>query len=441
MSLVTLRNKINSLPHVPGVYLFKNSRGVVLYVGKAKNLCNRVGSYLHIKPEFSQKTQVLVQETTKLSYIEVTSEFEALILEAALIKKHKPKYNIVLKDDKSYLYIAVRLEKVRIADKEIALSKVITLRKPDIHLKDAVFGPYQNAHTARQLLKILRRHFPFRDCASSKFQRYQKLNAPCLYGHLGLCSVPCAGRIGIAEYRKDIRTIARLLRGPSGGLVTFLQKRMRYYSKERRYEEAARYRDLSQSLKFVFQNIHSPEQYMENPRLVEDLAQSALKVLTKELPFIADLPSRIECYDIAHISGKEAVGAMVVATGGRIDKREYRKFKIRLKNTADDLGMLKEVLSRRFKRSDWIFPDLVVLDGGRGQVSAISALFMNMGIDIPVVGLAKRFEKIVYKKDTEFVELELPRDNEGLQLLMRFRDEAHRFAQAYHHKLRTTTGS
>ena len=188
-------------------------------------------------------------------------------------------------------------------------------------------------------------------------------------------------------------------------------------------------------MEYVRTNPSSADKYIENPNFVEDLANDAIQEIQDALPHLSKLPKRIECYDISNISGKEAVGSMVVATKGQIDKSQYRKFRIKFKATPDDFEMMSEVLTRRFN-NDWPMPDLVVLDGGKGQVSAVLEIAQKMNIQIPIVGLAKKKETIVYKETSEFIELNLPKNNEGLKLLIKLRDEAHRFAQAYHHNLR-----
>lgn len=210
---------------------------------------------------------------------------------------------------------------------------------------------------------------------------------------------------------------------------------MRYHSKNQRFEEAAKFRDSISKFNYVRQDFKSAGKYLDNPYLVQDTREQSLKELMTVIPSLKDLPRRIECYDISNISGKDSVGSMVVSIDGEITKREYRRFKVRSKATPDDFAMMEEVLTRRL-RQDWDVPDLIVVDGGKGQVSAAIAAMTKLNVDIPLIGLAKKFETIVYFEDSEFVEIVLPRDNTGLQLLQRLRDEAHRFAQAYHHKLR-----
>ncbi len=436
--------KVNNLPKSSGIYKFINSEGVVIYIGKAKNLKSRVNSYFNTGIDKLSKTGILVSQIADLEYIETISELEALILEAELIKKHRPKYNIVLKDDKSYLYIVIRNEKVEINGKKVKLPKILSVRATDVYEDDIVFGPYPNTNTARYILRTIRRIFPYRDCSVSKFNRYKRINRPCLYGYIGVCQAPCVGRITPQKYRTEIKRIESLLSGESSKITWDLERKMKAASKNQDFEKAAWYRDILEKFKYVRNTTRSPESYIENPYLVQDIREKSLQELSDNIEILSDIPERIECYDISNLSGTDAVGSMVVALDGVIQNSEYRRFKIKRKKTPDDFDMMNEVLGRRLKREistvhkvkKWGMPDLIVVDGGKGQVSAAIKVLDKLNLNIPVIGLAKKHEIIVYFYNEEFVELELPRDNEGLKLLQRLRNEAHRFAQAYHHKLR-----
>ena len=225
----------------------------------------------------------------------------------------------------------------------------------------------------------------------------------------------------------------------------YLSKKMQVASKKKDYESAARYRDLLKKFKYITTNFKTAYQYIENPHLLDDIATQSLLELKNNIPILKNVPTRIECYDIANLSGKEAVGSMVVATNGHLDKSEYKKFRIKLKNTPDDYFMLQEVLSRRLnhevkdtKLKNWGMPDLLVIDGGKGQVSSIVQVMDNFDFDIPIIGLAKKFETIIYKDiNDDFVEIKLDKSNQGLKLLIKLRDEAHRFSRRYHHYLRS----
>jgi excinuclease ABC subunit C len=421
-----LKEKVGSLPRLPGCYLFKDNRERVIYVGKAKSLRDRVGSYFNTKVEVNTKTYALIQRINDIDFVEAGSDIEALILEAELIKKHRPKYNISLKDDKSYLYIVIRAGKLPI---------VLTARKSDIMPKDAVFGPYPDGATAKYVIHTVRKIFPFRDCSSTKFSRYKKQEKPCLYGHIGLCQAPCVFE-DVRKYKQSINHLKKLLSGRGLKVLKDLKREMKIASEKQKYEEALSYRNLIQKFEYIREKHNPVQEYLENPYLLEDRALESLESLKNSLEVLKDLPKRIECYDVSNISGKEAASSMVVATNGRIDKSQYKKFKIKLKSTPDDFGMLQEVLRRRLKRNDWPHPNLIVVDGGKGQVSAILDVMNELKIFVPLLGLAKKFETIVYKKDGEFVEKRLPSSDPGLKLLVQLRDESHRFAQRYHHLLR-----
>lgn len=426
------------MPHNPGIYKFFNSDGQIIYVGKAKSLVSRVGSYFQSNLK-DGKTRQLVENVCDVQFIEVFSELEALILEAELIRKFRPKYNISLKDDKSYLYIVIR--------KEGDFRKVLTARRNDIIRGDLCFGPYPDSYTAKYIVRSVRRIFPFRDCSVSKFKKYQKLGSPCLYGHIRLCLAPCLEKTSRQEYDLTIKRVAKFLSGKQKTIVKELQRKMTDAAKKQEYEVAEETRRIIQKYEYIQQNFRLPREFMENPYLVDDIYEMALKELVDVLPVLDKLPVRIECFDVANISGKDAAVSMVVALDGRLEKREYKKFKIKLKDTPDDLFMLKEALTRRFlheTRDDltsWGLPDLVVIDGSKGQVGVAVDILSILSLDIPVIGLAKKDETLVYKgrddEPTDFRELQLPKPSEALKLLQRLRDESHRFARVYHHYLRT----
>ena len=439
-----LQEKIKKLPKVPGVYVYINEKGKIIYIGKAKNIKSRVSSYFQGNLQLGTKTYALVQNIFDMYYIEALSELEAIILESSLIKKHKPKYNVALKDDKSYLYIVIRKEEVTLNGTSIKLPKIIVARETDLLKSDTTFGPYPHGDIAKYMARVIRGSFPYRDCSVSKFNKYNKLGSPCLYGHLGLCSAPCTGAISVTDYKESIKTIKKLLSGESVSFINNLEKEMKAASENQNYEEAAEIRNLLNKFHYLRKSFRSADKYIDNPYLVDDLRAMALDELVNAIPVLGSPPQRIECYDIATLSGKEAVGSMVVAIDGVINKSHDRKFKIKTKDTPDDFGMLAEVLTRRFKREKstsknikkWGIPDLVIIDGGKGQVSAINEVFKNLEVNIPLIGIAKRFETIVYYYDGEFVEVKLDKGNEGLKLIQRLRDEAHRFARVYHHQLR-----
>jgi len=429
-------DKIKKLPRNPGVYKFLDDWGRVIYIGKAKSLFDRVGQYFQ-KNLKDGKTRQLAENVQDVQIIKVFSELEALILEAELIKKYRPKYNISLKDDKSYLYIVIR--------KEGDFRKVLTARKGDIIRGDVCFGPYPDGYTAKYIVRSIRRIFPFRDCSLSKFNKYKNLGSPCLYGHIGLCIAPCQGKVSQQEYELVVKRVVQFLRGKQKNIVRELQRKMLDAAKKQDYEEAEETKSLLQKCEYIQQSFRAPREFMENPYLVDDIYEMALKELVDVLPILNTLPTRIECFDVADISGKDAAVSMVAALNGRLEKREYRKFKIKLGNKPNDVFMLKEALTRRFlheTREDlahWGLPDLVVVDGGKGQVGVAFSVMTQLGLNIPIVGLAKKKETVVFRcnKAAGYQELRLPKTSEALKLLQRLRDESHRFARVYHHYLRS----
>lgn len=448
MNSTNVREKVKTLPLAPGVYIYYNQDRTVIYVGKAKNLRNRVSSYFNKNLDKRSKTYALVQKINDVSFIQVESEFEALILEAELIKKYLPDYNILLKDDKSYIYIVIRNEKVEINGKPVLLPQLLSARKTTLRPTDTHFGPYPDGRTVKYVIKTVRQIFPFRDCTFSKFARYHKLCSPCLYGHIKVCPAPCVNfsESDIKEYKSNFEKIKKLLSGQSSKVLNEVKRKMDEASKNQEYEKAIKYRDILTKFNYIRQNFRNAEDYIENPYLVDDLSAQTLNHLVEALPnVLLKPPVRIECYDISNISGKEAVGSMVVATAGKIDKSQYRRFRIKFKTTPDDFDMMHEVLYRRLKRASspekfsdsWPNPDLILLDGGKGQISAVLSAMNDLNVDFPVIGITKKFETLVYKKDGEFVEVTLSKDHPGLKLLINLRDEAHRFAQKYHHLLRS----
>lgn len=434
-----LAEKIKSLPLSSGVYKFLDKEGKIIYVGKAKSLRLRVNQYFQ-SPLKDGKTKQLVENIWDVGFIEVFSELESLILEAELIKKYKPKYNINLKDDKSYLYIIIK--------KEGEFDKVIVGRKSHISKGDISFGPYPDSKTVRYIVRAIRKIFPFRDCSLSKFKKYQKSNSPCLYGHIGLCLAPCCNPNIKGPYKSNIKQIKLLLRGKKQKIITDLENQMSKYAKKQMYEKAQKVKLILEKFQYITQNFKNPQEFIQNPYLVQDIYAMALDELMRVLPHLKTYPERIECFDVSHISGKEAAVSMVVAINGRLDKSSYKRFKIKLKQTPDDYFMLKEALFRRFLRevrenlSSWGMPNLVIVDGGKGQVSCALEVLGLLGLKIPVIGIAKKHETIIYKEESlsgegEFRELVLNKNLEALKLIQRLRDESHRFAKAYHHQLRS----
>lgn len=379
-------------------------------MGKAIDLYHRVASYFNGHPGGVRTN--LVEQIKAVETIIVESELEALILEANLIKKYLPQFNVRLTDDKDYLYIKITKED---------FPKVITARKHELKGSLKYFGPFPSSRTVRDTLKALRRVFPW--CAQAPRPGLARLR-PCFYYHIGLCPGACVGEISKKDYRKNIFRLSQLLEGKKKKLLEDLTKEMTAAAGQQHFEEAGRIKKMITGIQYLTQP-NRTKSYLENPNFLEDQKALALLELQKALNLKA-IPQRIEGYDISNIQGKEATGSMVVLTNGEIDKSQYRKFKIRISGRPNDVAMLREMMRRRLKHQEWEFPDLIIVDGGVGQVRAADS-------GIPIFGLAKRLEWL-YSQDGSIIRL--PRKSPALHLLQKLRDEAHRFAISYHRKLR-----
>lgn len=393
-------------------------------MGKAKNLKKRVTSYFQ-KQYLGPKNEVLVSKIKEIKTISVTSEVESLLLEANLVKKYSPKFNIRLTDGKAYPLI-------RITNKNMYPS-VLIARRPD-DPKSLYFGPFPNAGDMKLVLRTIRRIFPF----------ISVLNHPkkhCLYWHLGLC--PCTpaqnSDAAIKEYKKTTRYIIQFLKGNIKTVSKELLKEQQEKVKNEEFEEASTIQKKIKAIELITSPNHSPFEFEENPNLKNEIflrqANDLQNVLNSN-GLQVEFPERIECYDISNISGTNATGSMVVFVNGQADKSQYRRFRIKMEQKPNDFAMMKEVLSRRFKHDEWSRPDLIVIDGGKGQVSSASSILDELKLNIPLIGLAKRVETIVLPN---FDLIQLPRRSDALTLLVRIRNEAHRFAITYHKKLRSKT--
>jgi excinuclease ABC subunit C len=585
MDGVQLDERLSALPVKPGVYLMKDTQGQIIYVGKAISLRNRVRSYFHTPAGQVPKVRRLVEHIADFEFIVTSSELEALILECNLIKKHRPHYNVRLKDDKHYPYIKISLQD--------AFPRIYIVRRM---ANDGAryFGPHTSSRAVYQTMELLRKLFPYLTC---KREITGKDKRPCLYYYIGRCTGPCIGAVSQEEYRAQVQQIILFLEGKQERIVDDLQAEMAEAAQALDFERAATLRDQIQALQrviekqkiidaaqsdqdviafaredgqacvqtffirggkligreyFVLTGTQDEDdlqimssfvkqfydeaayippaillqhevdealiiaQWLRQKRgtrvtvqvprrgkgraLVQMAAENAVETLTHlraqwaadqarqvtaldELQKHLDLdvaPTRIECYDISNIQGRAATGSMVVFLKGVPRKSEYRRFQIKTVTGADDYAMLQEVLRRRFKRArnrihdtgykiqdagtghpqvagtreqdagsgegevteqeGWgVMPDLLVVDGGKGQLSAALEVMREMGVDhIPAIGLAKQHEEVFVPGRSD--PILLPRDSEGLYLLQRVRDEAHRFAIGYHRQLRQRTG-
>ncbi|MDP8265287.1 MAG: excinuclease ABC subunit UvrC [Candidatus Aceula lacicola] len=407
-----IKKKIEQIPLSSGVYLMKSKRGKIIYVGKAVCLRKRVQSYFRKASQSSPKTASLVLEIKDIDYIVTSSEAEALILEASLIKKYKPKYNVDLKDDKSYPLI-------QMTEEDFSRVSIVRPRSKKGGAKTArMFGPYVNAKLIREALGVIRRIFHFRTCMSFP-------KKACLDYHIGLCDAPCIKNITKKEYRKIIRNVSLVLEGKKESLYRFLREEMERASKKKEFEKAGKIRDQIRAIGALYSGTKDVNCFKEAEQL-----QRVLKLPRR--------PERIEAFDISNTMGQQSVGSMVSFLNGMPDKKNYRRFRIRETQGIDDFKMIGEVVQRRYqrlKKEGALFPDLILVDGGKGQLSAAKKKLEGMDLGIPVVSIAKRNEEIFmpYKRNPVI----LSKDALGLKLIQRIRDEAHRFAINYHRLLRS----
>ena len=407
----SIKIKKGALPDVPGVYLMKNVRGDIIYVGKATSLKRRVSSYF-TRPHDS-RIQKMVGEIRSIDYIEKPTAIEALILEANLIKYYFPPYNVKDKDNKSFLYLVITKED---------FPKPLLIRGTDLtedasKKYKAVFGPYTSPRSLRAALDLIRRAFPWSTCEPGQ-------KRACFYHHLKLCPGVCIGAVDRTVYAKTIRDLIKFFDGKKDDILTSYKREMKAAAKEKRYEEAAELRNKI----FFLEHIQDVAILKREDEDVDKIREGEAAV---------NVFGRIEGYDISNISGTSSVASMVVFEDGAPAKAEYRKFRIKTVVGSNDVASMKETLARRFRNS-WRKPDLLLIDGGWPQVNAAIQVVRHFELGIPVVGLAKGPDR---KKD------ELICDPNNLEicaicerhknLLVAVRDEAHRFAITYHRKLRS----
>jgi len=421
--LSRIESQLSKLPDKPGVYIYKNSDNKIIYIGKAINLKKRVSQYFHSDDALGQKTLYLVSQIDRIDYQIVGSEIEALILEASLIKQYRPKYNSQLKDDKSYVYIAISKDKYPLIHPAF---------KSTLNSDSDFYGPFPNSTAVKSLLKTIRHIFPYYSNHHSKNK--------CLYCHIGLCPGP---NISVSDYKKNISKIKNILNGNFKKLVSSLKKEMEGFSKVENYEMAKTRFDQINSINYVmsgWKNLNNLYQQIDLPEDQTNKALAELKmVLSPHINSIKEI-DRIEAFDISNLGSKYFVGSMVVFQNKNIDNHEYKKFKIYSKSTPDDQLMIKEVIYRRLKHPEWGTPQIILVDGGKPQVSAaIEAIKNNLRSNpydlIPIIGLAKKEETIVIKNNKDWTEINLPKNSPSLLLLQRLRDEAHRFANKYRKEL------
>ena len=430
------KNKLKSLPKEPGVYFHKEQEGKIIYVGKASNLRNRVRQYFQNSRMRDPKTEALVAEIHDTDWIVVADEVEALFLEAEMIRRYQPKYNILLRDDKSLSYVRINI-------KDTWPSVTITRRPMDDSAE--YIGPFLQGIALKRSLKYLRKIFPYSTHTSLP-------NRACLQYHLGLCPGPETVDYDETNYKQNLRKLMLYLHGHRIKLVNQLEKEMNKYSDNQHYEQAIKSRNSLLALQKLRARIIFSDK--ENLDLSKDHALFDLA----ELLGLLKPPRRIEGYDISHMSGTDTVASMVVFTNGIADKGEYRKFKMRLPGN-DDFAHINEVIKRRLSHNGekrWPKPDLILIDGGKGQLSSALKAREDLGFKIPMIGIAKQYEEIIINKasivninqdylvklkgrlikSNDFDTIQLPDSAHLVKLLQRIRDESHRFAVSYHSTLK-----
>ena len=401
---------IKKLPASPGVYIFFGEKKETLYIGKASNLKKRVASYFQ-KKSHAPKINAMVSRVTRVDYIPTATAEEALIYEAGLIKQKKPKYNAELKDDKSY-----PLLELTVKDKFPGLFITRAGKKSGA----LYYGPYTNVKLLKKALAVIKSVFPLRSCRKMP-------KKPCLKAHIGTCVSPCDGSISEKEYGKIVSEVKLFLQGKMGSLLKKLSDRMLKASGSMDYEKALALKERIEALGAIQRGRKPP------PPLNRDITELKNALGLKALPF------HIEAFDISNIQGKEAVGSMVSFFNGKPQKSEYRRFRIKYTSGIDDYAMIREVIKRRYTRllkEKGRLPDLILIDGGKGHLRAAGEELRKIGpLNIRLVSIAKAKEDVYTEGKKK--PLGLSRNSSALMLIMRMRDEAHRFAISYHKFLRS----
>ncbi|KKR02487.1 MAG: Excinuclease ABC subunit C [Candidatus Yanofskybacteria bacterium GW2011_GWA1_39_13] len=408
----TLKEQIRKLPPDSGIYIFKDSRHKPIYVGKASNLKNRLNSYLRTDDPRIKK---MIDSANILKFIETESDIEALILESQLIKKFRPQFNIVMRDDKQYFFVGFTKNEM-----------------PRIYLThqlngDKYIGPFTDGSALKTTLRFLRSVFPYCTCTQSHHNY-------CLNYHIGKCLGFCCLKSSPSgkdrkNYLNNIKSIEKILSGKKNSFVKELRKEADDFAKKDNFEKAIELRDKITKLERIFRNA----KIIKNSDILKAHRSGLGSLLKMSKPII-----KIEGYDVSNIQGLHATGSMVTFVDGQPNKNFYRKFKIQTKNTPDDTAMLKEILERRFRHSEWPFPDLILIDGGKGQVSTAVKVLKKMSIKIQVIGMSKNerhmgHQLIIPGRKTPLPLTKLsPADK---NLLLTIDSEAHRFAIEYYRKL------
>jgi excinuclease ABC subunit C len=419
-----LKRVLQAIPETPGVYFMKDAQGRTLYIGKAKNLRNRVSTYFH-DSYGDPRIRTMVSKVDDIEILHAPSEVDALLMEARLIKDVQPRYNDRLKDDKSFTQLAI----TQFDD----FPKVWVVRETD-EVDAETFGPFTSAGELRDAVRVLQKIFKFATCTIEMREDDPKRRyfRPCLLHAIRRCTAPCADRVTKERYLANIEMLRKFLRGGREEVVADLRTRMKEAAKRLEFERAAELRDQVKALEGLGRR--SELDYIEGDITPMD-PREGLEELGRVLGLAAP-PRTIEGVDIAHIQGSESVGSLVNFVDGIPFKSGYRKYRIKTVEGIDDYAMIREVVTRRFRRLDEegkLFPDILLIDGGLGQLNSARAALDQLGVVPPVLlSLAKEEETLF--RDGKPIPLE--KSSPALRLLMYVRDEAHRFAQHYHHVLR-----
>ncbi len=419
--------KVKTFPTQPGVYLMKDAQARVIYVGKAKNLRNRAGSYFHKQASIDQRIAGLLPEIADIDFVAVESEVDALLLEARLIKDIQPRFNIDLKDDKTYPYLQIRIRE--------DYPRVEFTRKPRRGAK--LYGPFTSARSLRAAIQVLQHIFRFRTCKLdiNEGEDQWRWFRPCLLHSIDQCNAPCNYRVSKEQYREQIRRLQMVLDGKKDGLIQELEDSMKQSASDLDFERAGQLRDQIRALgnlklRGEVDKDLQPEVFVLDPKRGVRGLQKVLK--------LAEPPRVVEGIDIAHFAGSETVASLVQFVDGVPFKPGYRRFRIQSVDGVDDFASIREIVTRRYRRlqtEDEVLPDIIMIDGGKGQLHAALVALQQLQITPPcLISLAKREEEI-YRLD-EAEPLKLSRNSAALRMLQYVRDEAHRFAQHYHKLLR-----
>jgi excinuclease ABC subunit C len=421
---------VNNLASSPGVYLFKKDK-TILYVGKSVNIRARVKSHIE-NAKLDHKEELIITESDSIETILTDSDFNAILLESELIQKYQPKYNLILKDDKSQLYIEVT--------KSEKYPKVILSRKPK-YTSEVYFGPFSSVKAADMLVREIRKIIPY--CTQPKVTKH-----PCFYSKIGLCD-PCPNSIQYSvfsvqykneltkHYKKNIKIVINILKRKGEKILKEYYQKLKKLVETRKFEEAIEIRNKIQKLETLMFNQRFYDGYIginydNSVQSIELLCE----VLRKVYPDITNL-KRIECYDMSNLAQQQATASMVVFIDGRMDKTEYKRFKIKDLRLKTDTKYIEEIITRRFKNK-WENPQLLVIDGGKPQVNTVLRVLRGMGNlrkKIPVIGIVKHPDRLIVGVD-KLKTVYLTNDNPALNLVRAMRDEAHRFAKKYHILLR-----